>query len=88
MIATPTRDRWGRSIAKMEADLHAAHAGLDEAAALTTRAYDAWQDTRTDNAEQKAMAAWEKALEAQNRAAGRLHDANRALDRPACDDRR
>jgi hypothetical protein len=88
MIATPTRDRWGRSIAKMEADLAAAHATLDEAAGRTTAAYEATWTARTRAAEDKALARWEKMHEAQNRAAHALHDANQALGRPARDDRR
>jgi hypothetical protein len=84
----PTRDRWGRSIPAMLAELDAAHAALDAAAAATTAADEAVWSARTDRQEDKARAAWDKVRAAQNRAAGRLHAANLALGRPARDDRR
>lgn len=81
-MTTLTVDRWGRSIPRMEAELAEAHAALDAAAARTHAAYEAVWYSRTDAAERRAWAAWEKAHEAQNRAARRLHAANRALGRP------
>lgn len=88
MDATATRDRWGRSIEKLEAELAEAWRALDAAAAVTTAAQEAIWAARTDRQEDRAQAAWNKAHEAQNRAAGRLHAANAALGRPARDDRR
>lgn len=85
MIAT---DRWGRSIEKMETELAEAHRALDAAAAVQRAAYDAIWTARTDAQEDRLQAKWDKAHEAQNRAAGRLHAANLALGRPARDDRR
>lgn len=85
---TATRDRWGRSIPDMEAELAAAHLALDAAAAATTAAGADVDAARTDAAERRAWVAWDKAHDAQNRAARRLHDANQALGRPARDDRR
>lgn len=77
-----------RSTADPENELAEAWRALDAAAAVTVAAQDAVWTTRTDAQERRAWVAWENALKAQNRAAGRLHNANRALGRPACDDRR
>lgn len=71
-----------------ETALAAAHAALDAAAARTAAAYDAWWAASTDAQERKRQAEWERAREAQNKAAERLHRANAALGRPARDDRR
>jgi hypothetical protein len=89
MTADPPRiDRWGRSIEKMERELADAWTALDAAALATAAALDAVYTTRTDAAEDRAWSRWQKAHDAQNRAARRLHDANRALGRPACAERR
>ena len=71
-----------------EAALAVAWVELDAAAAVTAAAYEATWHARTLAAEDKAYATWNKAHEAQNRAAERLHAANRALGRAPCDDRR
>lgn len=84
--ATATHDQWGRSIAAMEAELEAARAALAEAVERTSKAYDQIWASTTLAQERKAQLAWDKAHEAQNRAASRWHDANRALGRSATAD--
>lgn len=58
-------------------ELAAARAALDEAAAACAAASDAWlyRFDLTDAQEARGQAAWDKAHDAQNRAAQRLHAA-------------
>jgi hypothetical protein len=77
-----------RTPAELERALADAHAALDAAATRSAVALNTWDDARTDAQERRAQLAWENAHAEQNRAAQRLHAANRALGRPPRDDRR